>query len=103
MIAVALSLILSFTPSVGWAPLKLLTTIRLNQPALGVVCLQLESVDDSSDLLFRESCEDINGSVKQIRWIMLPAGEYRLRATFRGGTERIVSAYKTLRILQYIQ
>ena len=94
-----LNLVLSLVPYHGYAPLSLLATIRLDRPALGEVCLQLEALDDSSALQFRESCEGINGRVKQIRWRAIPAGEYRLRAVYRGGTETVVTSYQNLRVI----
>ena len=85
-------LTLSITPQQAWAPATLLATIRVDRAVLGEVCLEMTSVRDTSSLIYRSSCEGIDGRVKQIRWRSIPTGEYHLRATFRGGQERAITA-----------
>ena len=96
ILASLLSLVLSLSSQVGTAPLNLVGTLRLNQPVLGEVCLQAVGVSDDAEILYRESCEGLDGSIRQIRWHWPWAGEYRIRATYRGGTETISTPYQTL-------
>ena len=92
----AILLTLSITPQQAWAPTDLLATIRVDRAVLGEVCLEMTSTADTSILLFRSSCEGLDGRVRQIRWRSIPPGEYRLRATFRGGQERAVTSWTPL-------
>ena len=99
LLASTLSLILSINPMNAFAPTSLTATFRFNQPVLGEVCIEAEAVSENAEIFYRSSCEGINGSVKQIRWYWNWVGEYRMRATFRGGVERIVTPYQQVRIL----
>ena len=99
ILASGLSLLLSITPMHAFAPTNLTATFRFNQPVLGEVCIEAEAMSEDAEIFYRSSCEGINGSVKQIRWYWNWVGEYRMRATYRGGTEKVVTPYKLVRIL----
>lgn len=86
-----LNLTLRVDPTVAFAPTVLITTFRTNQPVLGEVCIQAQAASEDAEIFYRESCEGINGSVRQIRWTWNWIGEYELRGTFRGGTEKLIT------------
>lgn len=98
ILASALSLVLTMFGNFSYAPAEVLFTLRFNQPVYGQVCVEAVG-DDQSGFAFKSSCEDLNGSVKQIRWRPMNPGTYQIRATFKGGTQRIVTNYQTLTIL----
>ena len=99
ILASGLSLLLSINPMTAFAPTSLTATFRFNQPVLGEVCIEAEAMSEGAEIFYRSSCEGINGSVKQIRWYWNWVGEYRMRATYRGGVEKIVTPYQNVRIL----
>ena len=100
ILASALSLALSVIGNNSYAPAEVLFTLRLNQPVLGEVCVEAHG-DEESGFAFKSSCEDLRGTVRQIRWRGMQPGNYQVRATYRGGTERLVTTYQPLTILQY--
>jgi len=81
----------------GFAPVILVSTFRFNQPVLGEVCLQAQAVSEDAEIFYRESCEGVNGIVRQIRWPWNFIGEYEMRGTYRGGTEKIITP--TVRVI----
>ena len=98
ILASLLTLILSLSPQVGTAPINLIGTLRFNQPVLGEVCLEAIGVGDRDEIAYRKSCEGLDGSIRQIRWHWPWAGEYRVRATYRGGNQTLVTPYQTLTV-----
>ena len=88
---ILLNLVLLLNPTVGYAPLRITATFRFDQPVLGEVCIQAQAVSEDARIFYRETCEGINGTVKQIRWAWPWSGEYEFRGIYRGGTERIVT------------
>ena len=98
ILASLVSFVLSLNPATAYAPTVIYTTARFNQPVSGVVCFEAEAISEDAEIGYRSTCEDINGPVKQVRWRWNWVGEYRVRATFKGGTERFVTPYQTLTI-----
>lgn len=86
-----LNLRLVINPVVAFAPTVLTTTFYFNQPVLGEICIQAQAVSEDAEIFYRESCEGLNGSARQIRWRWNWVGEYLMRGTYRGGTERIIT------------
>ena len=95
-----LSMWFNTVPVQGYAPTIVYATVRFDRPVLGEVCFQAEAVSEDAEILFREACEGIDGSAKQIRWHWPYVGEWRIRAVYRGGTEKVVSPYRNLRVIK---
>ena len=98
MIAAVLALILTVSPTKAFAPATLQLIARFDRPVLGEVCFQAEAVSDNAGFLYRETCEGIDGRVKQIWWKHWPEGLYRVRAVYRGGAERIITQSQLVEI-----
>ena len=93
-----LNLILLLNPVVGYAPLVITATFRFDQPVLGEVCLQSVAVSDDATIFYRETCEGINGTVRQLRWNWPWSGTYEFRGVYRGGTETIITPAQRISI-----
>ena len=93
MIAIwLLSLYLSVNPTRAIQPATIYLTARTSEPVSGTVCFQAYATDPNSWIQFRESCEDINGQVKQIRWHGWRWGTYLMRVVLRVGNQvRLIS------------
>src|SRR3990167_3894133 len=95
-LSAAFAFLLSINPTAAWAPATIDLTVRFPRPVLGEVCFQAEAVSDNAEIFHRSSCEGIDGHVKRLRWNWPWVGEYRVRATFRGGSEYLTSPYQRL-------
>ena len=93
-----LNLVLSINPTIAFAPVRITATFRFDQPVLGEVCLQAVAVSDDATIFYRETCEGINGTVRQLRWNWPWSGTYEFRGVYRGGTETIITPAQRISI-----